>query len=238
MKKQLFTIAAIAVAAGVFTLSSCKKDDLTAPSITITGGNTMSVTLSTTAGANVWTAPTVTATDDQDGDISTSVTASADPDVNTKGVYTVTYTVSDAAGNTATQDLTVNVVNSVENFAGMYNVHDTVPTIAAFNYTMNISTDNTVSGKIHFNTGVYNTSVVGYACYQSNTTITATIAGAVVALPSQTVGPIGTDNSNHTFVGSGSVTNTSLPIFNITYTDTDNTNSTTASNCVQTYTHQ
>jgi hypothetical protein len=244
MKKQLFTVAAIAVAAGVLTLASCKKDDTTAPTITITGGNTMTVTLPTTAGANVWTAPTVTATDDQDGDISTSVTASLpDPDVNTKGVYTVTYTVSDAAGNSASEVLTVNVVNSLDaaGFGGQYEVHDTVPTIPAFLYSMNISTDNAIDGRIHFNTGTDHSTLqtVSFADYSGNTGIYASISGATVTLPFQNTGAIGSNGHLHDFQGNGTVTATTpAVIFNITYTDHDQTNASTASGCVQTYTHQ
>ena len=44
-----------------------------------------------------------TATDNIDGDITSSIVAVNLVDVNTVGTYTVTYNVSDAAGNAATQ---------------------------------------------------------------------------------------------------------------------------------------
>lgn len=51
----------------------------------------------------------ITATDDIDGDITSRISVAGYIDVNTAGVYTLTYTVSDAAGNvtTETRDVTV-----------------------------------------------------------------------------------------------------------------------------------
>ena len=84
--------------------------DTTAPVITITGANPVDVDLGTTysdAGA--------TATDAYDGDLTSSITVSSNVDTNTAGTYTVTYTVSDAAGNQATETRTVNVIDNSNN---------------------------------------------------------------------------------------------------------------------------
>ena len=81
--------------------------DTTAPVITISGANPLDVDLGTTyndAGAS--------ATDANDGDLTSSITVSSNVDTNTVGTYTVTYTVSDAAGNQATETRTVNVVDN------------------------------------------------------------------------------------------------------------------------------
>lgn len=81
--------------------------DTTAPVITISGANPVNVDLGTTyndAGAS--------ATDANDGDLTSSITVSSNVDTNTVGTYTVTYTVSDAAGNQATETRTVNVVDN------------------------------------------------------------------------------------------------------------------------------
>ena len=81
--------------------------DTTAPVITISGANPVDVDLGTTyndAGAS--------ATDANDGDLTSSITVSSNVDTNTVGTYTVTYTVSDAAGNQATETRTVNVVDN------------------------------------------------------------------------------------------------------------------------------
>jgi formylglycine-generating enzyme required for sulfatase activity len=67
-------------------------------------------------GANIthfkdtaWVDPGVEAHDVRDGNLTSSVTVSGTVDVNTTGTYTLTYTVSDAAGNEASITRTVNV---------------------------------------------------------------------------------------------------------------------------------
>ena len=56
-----------------------------------------------------WVDPGVEAHDVRDGNITDSITVSGSVDVNTTGTYTLTYTVSDAAGNEASLTRTVNV---------------------------------------------------------------------------------------------------------------------------------
>jgi formylglycine-generating enzyme required for sulfatase activity/uncharacterized protein YjbI with pentapeptide repeats len=56
-----------------------------------------------------WVDPGVEAHDIRDGNLTSSVTVSGTVDVNTTGTYTLTYTVSDAAGNEASITRTVNV---------------------------------------------------------------------------------------------------------------------------------
>ncbi|MDX2504375.1 MAG: DUF5011 domain-containing protein [Gammaproteobacteria bacterium] len=71
--------------------------DVTAPVIILTGSQIVSIEQGTAyvdAGA--------TAQDNVDGDISANITATSTVDVNTIGAYSVTYNVSDAAGNAAT----------------------------------------------------------------------------------------------------------------------------------------
>jgi hypothetical protein len=73
--------------------------DIVAPVITLTGSDTINVTL-----GDAFTDPGATATDNVDGDITTSIVVSGDTvDVNTAGTYTIIYNVSDAAGNPATE---------------------------------------------------------------------------------------------------------------------------------------
>ena len=69
-----------------------------APIITLLGEAAMSLELGST-----YTDPGATATDNIDGDITSSIVAVNLVDVNTVGTYTVTYNVSDAAGNAASQ---------------------------------------------------------------------------------------------------------------------------------------
>ena len=58
------------------------------------------------------------ATDNADGDITSRVKVSGDVDMDTPGTYTVTYTVSDSSGNTATASKTITVLESNPNNTG------------------------------------------------------------------------------------------------------------------------
>jgi len=92
------------------TLFSCSKDDApvveiekevvvpdtTAPIITLTGESTINLTV-----GDSYTESGSTATDDIDGDLTSSIVISGTVDANTAETYTITYAVSDAAGNAA-----------------------------------------------------------------------------------------------------------------------------------------
>src|SRR5687767_1556935 len=96
MKKQILSITSVFFLAGVLTLSSCKKDDVTAPTLTLKGNSTMDINLGDT-----YTDEGATATDEEDGDITPTSTGTVD---NKKvGTYTITYSASDEAGNMATE---------------------------------------------------------------------------------------------------------------------------------------
>ncbi|WP_411893900.1 immunoglobulin-like domain-containing protein [Winogradskyella sp. A2] len=81
--------------------------DTTAPVITLNGSATINLNLGDT-----YTELGATATDNVDGDITTNIVIGGDiVDGNTAGTYLVTYNVSDAAGNAATEVVrTVNVI--------------------------------------------------------------------------------------------------------------------------------
>jgi|GEM_PF-2151200 hypothetical protein len=77
-----------------------------APTITLAGDNVITLE----ASATPFTDPGASANDSFDGDISTSIDTSGSVDTSTVGSYTLTYSVTDAAGNAATQvTRTVNV---------------------------------------------------------------------------------------------------------------------------------
>jgi len=79
--------------------------DTTAPVVTLTGEAAMQLTVGDT-----FTDPGATATDDTDGDITSSITVSGAVDTATEGFYTLTYTATDAAGNTGSVSRVVTVV--------------------------------------------------------------------------------------------------------------------------------
>ena len=84
--------------------------DVTPPVITLLGNNPLALSVGDT-----YNEPGATATDNVDGDLSASIVIDASAvDVNTAGTYAVNYSVSDAAGNTASVDRTVSVSAGVE----------------------------------------------------------------------------------------------------------------------------
>ena len=79
-------------------------EDTTAPVLSLIGDNNH------THGINsAWEDPGYSATDSLEGNLTASVAISGDIDVNTTGVYTLIYSVSDSSGNEANLTRTVNV---------------------------------------------------------------------------------------------------------------------------------
>jgi len=88
--------------------NSCKKDN-TPPVITILGNNpyTYCIQLPETPP---YADEGATALDDEDGDITSEISTSSDVNVNAPGIYSVTYSVKDKAGNQTTATREVNVM--------------------------------------------------------------------------------------------------------------------------------
>ena len=76
--------------------------DTTAPTITLTGGATINL-----SEGETFTDPGATALDDVDGDLTSSITTSGSVDTSNAGAYVITYSVTDAAGNTTSLTRTV-----------------------------------------------------------------------------------------------------------------------------------
>jgi len=88
-------------------LAPLKLDDALSPTITLTGGSSVTIGVGET-----YTDPGFTATDGVDGDLNSRVTTEGTVDVNTPGTYQIRYTVTDASGNqskTITRTVTVAV---------------------------------------------------------------------------------------------------------------------------------
>ncbi len=66
--------------------------------ITLTGSSTININVGDT-----FTDPGATASDNVDGNITSSISISGSVDTSTAGTYTISYNVSDAAGNAATE---------------------------------------------------------------------------------------------------------------------------------------
>ena len=81
--------------------------DLTPPVITLSGLVTEDIEVGTP-----WVEAGYKSIDLVDGDITSQVSRTAAPDENTVGTYLVTYTSTDAAGNTTTVSRTINIVDT------------------------------------------------------------------------------------------------------------------------------
>jgi Domain of unknown function (DUF5011) len=183
MKKQVFALAAVAMIAGTVTFTSCAKEDTVAPVITVTGGNTITQNLPASSGGGTWTNPTATATDDEDGTI-TAINVSGTVNPNLAGTYTLTYTCSDAAGNTATETVTVNVINEAQFFDGAYNSDDTCQVSPVAPYTNDIIVSTTVNRAMVIN---------NFGGFGNTVNINATMGtGTTFTVPTpQTIGTLG-----------------------------------------------
>ena len=101
----------------------CYDIDITPPIITLNSSSTIQLNI----GEN-WTDPGATATDDLDGDLTSSISVTGSVDASSVGTYTLTYTVADAASNTASTTRTVIVSDLV----------DTTPPIITLNSSSTI----------------------------------------------------------------------------------------------------
>ena len=83
------------------------QPDTANPELELFGGAAI-----TREAGQVWAEPGVAGHDVRDGNLTASVTVTGTVDMNTTGTYILTYSVADAAGNTATANRTVTVVGN------------------------------------------------------------------------------------------------------------------------------
>lgn len=149
MKKILISALICFTLISFFSIQSCKKDDAAAPSIQLTGGSTVTQSLPAAAGGGSWTDPGYSASDNEDGDLTGSVTVSGTVNANRKGTYSLTYSVSDKAGNPSSVTRTVNIVNDAEVFVGAYNNSvDSCTLTPPSNFVANVFTSDSVNSLV------------------------------------------------------------------------------------------
>lgn len=121
MKKNLILISLVLLGSTSLFISGCGKgeDDSIKPVINIIGSD------ETITKGDTYTDAGATATDETDGDLTKKIKATSSVNKDIAGFYTVVYTVSDDAGNTASETRNVTVSYSGTQLVGTYDVKDT-----------------------------------------------------------------------------------------------------------------
>lgn len=90
------------------TVTPFVPSDTQAPVISLIGGNR------TINEGDTWSEPGYSATDNVDGNITNSVVITGSVNANVPGIYTLTYTATDQAGNTSSVTRTVTVLAAIQ----------------------------------------------------------------------------------------------------------------------------
>lgn len=193
MKKILLSFTALVFASSLI-FTGCKKDDTEAPEITLIGADPYNLALNTT-----YSDPGATAEDNEDGEVTVSVDASA-VNKDKAGSYEVVYTAVDAAGNEGTATRTVVVANQTTTSAwtGSYSILIVTPGQTNYTYTDGAIISSTLNNHLSFNKfGDYSNAerLLDFKVNGSGT----------IDIPSQTF-KCGTPAVTRTFSGSGSIT--------------------------------
>jgi len=209
MRKIVLGIACMALFALGSFFTSCSKDstDTTPPVITLVGDNPMKVILNSSS----FTDPGVTT--NETANITTTASAT-NPDLNHTGSYSITYTATDAAGNSSTAIRVVNVYNEAETMEGDYNVVDATKKLS---YTDHVTVSTIINKRISFGS---------FAAYP-NCSVYANIIGGSIEVPNQLLLNIGVPPyvADRNFSGTGSIA--SATQFSIIYTELTNGTSST-----------
>ena len=172
MKKLALTMVSLILFGGIIFISSCDKTDLNAPVITLKGDAVVTLDLGAT-----WVDPGCTATDVEDGAITTGFTVTGTVNTAQCNTYTITYTVADKAGNVS-NEVTRTVKVKSDLLVGNYHVHDIV-TIGpgAGSYDYDVSVDQS---------GVdYNKLVIHNFSGFITAVVSATVLAADISIPFQ-----------------------------------------------------
>ncbi|HPZ61918.1 MAG TPA: DUF5011 domain-containing protein [Bacteroidales bacterium] len=191
--KKMRNLLALAIIGSVLFVSC--GDDTTKPVVTLRGAADTTIALNST-----WIDPGATAEDDEDGVI-TDIQVTGTVNVNLTGTYIITYSATDAAGNTGTKSRTVRVRNTAEGWAGSYVVADIVEG-ELYTYSDIISYSQTENRYVWVTKFAYYTNGAVKFKFENPETIPTDIT-----LPQQTV-HCGTApyDADRTFSGSGEAT--------------------------------
>ena len=185
------------------------------PVITLNGSNFIDLTLN-----DPWLEPGFTATDVEDGDITSQVIVTSSVNNNYMSTYSIKYEVTDSDGYITTRFRTIKVTNSLQSLSGNYSATTTIQGLGV--YTWNSYA--VVSASPTKN----NFLILGRLTECYGLELELEVNGTTLTLPPQsqfgyntTAGNNGIcDSIIHFFSGNGTLTNISThPKFTINYTD-------------------
>ncbi|WP_430408407.1 immunoglobulin-like domain-containing protein [Kordia sp.] len=174
--------------------------DTTAPVIALNGNQTINLNI-----GDAYTELGATATDNIDGNLTPNISIGGTVDTSTAGTYQITYTVSDAAGNTTEIIRTIHVIADTTppvitlngNATINLNVGDAYTELGATatdNLDGNLTTTITITGTV--NTAVAGTYTVSYTVSDSSGNTTQ--VSRTVNVIADTTAPVITLNGNAT----------------------------------------
>ncbi len=203
MNKRLILIPALFMAATSLIFTGCSKDeDTTAPVITLNDPSYTEIELQ-----EAYVEPGATAIDGEDGTVNVSISGTVDNDL--KGNYTITYTATDEAGNTATEERTVTVVNSADFLGGSYiDASDVCGASGSALFDAFVTPSDSENGEF---------DVTNFGAFGQSITVTCVFNSAtnkITATTPQSLG--GTTNLTEVFSASGIISNSPVT-FQIVY---------------------
>jgi hypothetical protein len=178
--------------------------DKTPPVITLIGSSNISINL-----GDVFIDEGAIASDDRDGDISSSITVTGIVDFQKCGIYNLEYNVSDAAGNNAVKVVRTVTVRS-DKLSGVYSVNEIVTNSTVgdgtyiYNVTVNQAADN------------YNKLLISNFGAFAADVVYALVVGNQIVIPSQTVNISGQSGTS-TLSGTGTYNGALGQITHINY---------------------
>jgi hypothetical protein len=203
--------------------------DTTPPTIILLGSSSLTLTVGDT-----FTDPGVTANDSVDGDLTSSVNTTGYVDTSTAGTYTITYKVTDAAGNTASavRSVTVNPAPVTDTPPPSDSYTVSTPSSSGVTTTVSQPLSGSVSGAIQFNVQpavpVVTTTNTTTATSTGTTTVTTTApsvaAPTIKPTVTTTTTPVTTSTPTKTVVTTtnpvivSNTTQASTTLTSITYT--------------------
>jgi hypothetical protein len=178
MKRNILSLSALLVAVAII-FSSCGKEDVGAPKVSITGDNPFEIELGAT-----FTDPGATANDEEDGNLTSKIVVTGDVNKDKVDEYTLTYKVTDKAGNDGSATRKVRV--KANKLAASYRVTETFSDNTTAEYTQNVTASSQGWNLLVFN---------GFGDYGQPSIVTFT------------AGPSGVTGANLTFTDSQGTVN-------------------------------